>query len=328
MADDDKNPDDDKKKLNCALFKKLNDQPFTPPLIKRLSELETAVKAGKFKIEFKDNSKNEDDGASTPKPNDKKDGDKEKQPLILNFNSLSFSPNEKLFPVEKQSGAFEMVAANQKIRPDYAYEESSSENTNLKSLNDCYLHCLASKTDRLVCHSFAFCLDADKKLAKCQLSTLYFEDSMEGINQATVTDMASTPSDDGGGRKDPDYSKYLEDAPSCSTFNLMFSNYFRPINNRKMEAKFAFATVEDYTREQCLEECHSHTKSKEADTDDTMCRLVEYCTMEESADDNGMQKKSTCMMSKEYATVLPIKDPEKETNCQLYDCELRWLYYQ
>lgn len=304
---------------SCALFKKLADK-FTPPLIKRQSELKNAVNAGKFRIEFKDESKKDDDGTTTPKPTDKKDDDKEKQPLVLNFNSLSFSPNEKLFPVEKQSGVFEMVAAHRKIRPDYAFEESSSENTSLRTLNDCYLHCLNSNTDQVVCHSFAFCLDPVKSLANCQLSSLYFEESMEANGPAALieADKPSTPSDSG---KDTGYTKYLEEASSCTTFNLMFGNYFRPINDRKMEAHFSFITLDDYTLEGCLEQCHFHAKSKETITDDTMCRLVEHCIVEESVDENGMQKRSTCMMSKENAPVLRTKDPEERTNCQLYDCK-------
>ena len=296
---------------------------FTLPLIKRLSELETAIKAGKFKIEFENEKKDDDEAKTTPKPNvgeKKDDDDKEPKTLILNFNSVSFSPNEKLFPVEKQSNVFEMIGANKKIRPDYVFEESSSEKTSLKTLNDCYLHCLNSNTDHVVCHSFAFCLEPAKSLAKCQLSSLYFEESMQSFDSpnALADDKSTTPPTGG---QDVDYSKWLEEASGCKTYNLMFKNYFRPVDDRMMVEHYSFLTLNDYTEEECLEQCHFHSKSNETAQDDSMCRLVEYCVQEASIDENGMEKKSTCMMSNEELKVLPPKDLGLKKDCQLYDCK-------
>lgn len=320
--------DDGKKKpppnQRCALFKKLTDK-FTPPLIKRLGELKSAVKAGKFKIQFNDEDDGKDDGKETPKPTNKKDDDC-KKPLILNFNSISFSPNEKLFPVEKQSNMFEMVAANEQIRLDYVIEESSNENTNLKTLNDCFLRCRDSK---VACHSFAFCVDPAKSVVRCQLSSLYFEDSMNSLNEfddnpsVLADDKSTTPSDNDD--DDADYSKWLEAASGCSTFNLMFKNYFRPIDDRTMVEEFAFSTLHDYTLDDCLKECHFHAKVNESATENSMCRLVQHCLEVKSIDENSMEKRSTCMMSNGKADDLPRKNVKTKKNCQLFDCEFGWL---
>ena len=307
----------------CALFKKLPEN-FTLPMTKWLGELELAVKAGKFKIELEgEKKKGEDEGTSTSKSIfvDKNEDHKEQKAMVLSFGSVSFSPNEKLFPVQKQSNLFEMVGANKNIRLDYTFEESSSENTDLKSLNDCYLRCLNSNTDDVVCHSFAFCFEPEKSLAKCRLSSLYFEDSMGRADSFSALEDGEKSSTPSSGDSDSDYSQWLEAGSGCTTYNLMYKNYFKPVNDRIMPEQYSFITLSDHTLEECLAQCHFHVKSGTA-AEDSMCRLVEFCMDKASVDENGIEMRSTCMMSNEQELkILPIKDAEPEKNCQLYDCE-------
>ena len=304
----DKNPDDEKKKLqDCVLMKKLDDK-FVLPLIKKLSKLEDEIKKGKFNVTFKNEGEKDDDDDEKKNEDDKKDDLKRKQPIILNFKTISFRPNEKLFPVEKQSNAFEIINSNMEIKSSFLIEESDSKTSTLRTLNDCYLHCLNSNTEDVICHSFAFCYDQLKSIAKCQLSHLHFNDLIEGDEGYNYLK----------NNENTDYSNWLQKAACCNVYNLLFKNYFKQTNDKMIEEYYAFETLEDNTLEECLEQCYAYTKSNQSIEDETVCRLVEYCTDNEIVEN---KKKSYCLMTNEDVENLPEKEIRKGRSCQLYDCK-------
>lgn len=312
----DKKPDDDKKVQNCVLMKKMTDK-FTSPLIKTLAELKNAVKTGKFKITFENSKKKNNE------PTNDKD-DKKKKEFILNFNSVSFGANDQLFPVDKYSNFFELIRANEQIKSDFILEETNSTNENLKTFNDCYLYCLNSNKNDQICHSFTFCSDSTE-LIKCQFSYLYFDNSTKlesfenslkvlkdkKIQQKDVIDQT-------------EFSKYLEKSPDCNVYNLLFRNYFKQRDDLMIEKSNTFEILENYTLEECVEQCYSRTKNNLTVNEENICRLVEYCSDEVYVNENEFKKTSTCLMTNKEARNLQKRDEERsKKNCRLYDCKFR-----
>lgn len=293
------------KEQNCILMKKSEDQ-FILPIIRHLGKLRDLVKAGKLRIEFE----------HLPNENQNDKNDDKQSPLILNFNSIVFQPNEFLFSVEKQSNVFELVSTNEQLKYDYVIGELWSTNSSIRTLNDCYLSCLNNTIAGVVCHSFAFCYDQDKSVARCQLGYLYFDNQLGSAPNPVDKQVVNIRSND-------DFSaKYLEPAPDCKVYNLLFKNYFTPITDRMIVDQYALEdTSEDYTAEQCVKKCYSQTKYNSTIDDKTACRSVEYCIAEVKDNEGDLKKKSYCRMTNYEVRDLPKRKDKRKTNCKLFDCK-------
>lgn len=291
--------------------------------------LKEEVKTGKFKIAFKKEKAKEPpkkgNGLNT-QSNDGNENENEEN-WYLNFNIIDFYSNEKLFQLDKQSTRFDLVSTDQAIKTEYLFDESdNSKQTTIRSLNDCYLHCLNLNTDRIVCHSFTYCIGDSKTVPNtCHFSNLYFDkeleklESLEKKKKLAKKDDRDTIEDNEKGK----YSKWIEKSTGCNVFNLAYKNFFSAEDDRTIEE--ATKTENDLTLEECFSDCYRTTKGLQADNDqdDELCRSIEFCVSEEKVNESDLRKTSVCKSSNLESKYLAKKDlkDESKRNCKVYDCK-------
>lgn len=306
-SSNDSNPEELDQKKNCILMKRSENR-FQLPMVKNMVKLKNFLKKNEFRIELKNGEIN--DAKNDVQKSDEKDENEKK--IFLKIDTINFKPNEIIFPVEKQYNIFELVGTNKQFKTDFIIDEQDSTNTSIRTLNDCYLHCLNNNVDDFICHSFTFCFDEMSSIAKCQLSYLYFDDFIESGQDSKRSDDFQVVH----GK----FSKYLKQASDCKVYNLLFKNYFKEIDSRTIGDTYASFVHEDYTLEECIQQCYFQTKNNRTVEDtNNACRLVEFCVTDEKINENELTKKSYCRMSNYEARELPRR--KKRKNCRIFDCK-------